>query len=275
MRRATGTPEIRVLNARVELHRDPLSAFNGFRALAGLSLRSVAWDSVLGRLRTPLGRASHDGGAAPRRGRKRRLVHRTEGPTRSMAWSDVAFSVTAKSRALEILLGPRMTARYLASDGRAGEWLIQVPRQPFGGDPRASPGHSMDRARRSGRCVPRQLSLRRRRLASSRRGPRRARWSAAQAPSLQASPFRPIRDTAARAAEGRDRQLPLDGTGTVTLAEHLEIHLEAKDGGPAPESPRRKDCRARAIATSLPRTRLATKNPSSCHRALRFRRATV
>jgi hypothetical protein len=141
----------------------------------------------------------------------------------------VAFSVTAKSRALEVLLGPRITARYLASDGRAAEWLLQVPRQPFGGDP----------ARITGTFT----------------------WIVPEDPAVASRgsfhfvvddwPQPPWPD--ARALVGRSGSVsagvvlssdpatlrlerlkletglfPLDGTGSVTLAEHPEIHLEAK-----------------------------------------------
>ena len=52
-------------------------------------------------------------------------------------WSDTPFSLEARSRALEVRLGaagdsgPQATAKYLASDGRAAEWILEVPYQSF------------------------------------------------------------------------------------------------------------------------------------------------
>jgi hypothetical protein len=229
VRRAAGSPEIRVPNARIELRRDPLSAFNGFRTLAG----AVPAEVSVGRVSVDyqhrsVGHLTMDG--------LRRVAETDDDSFTAqkvrlgrMAWSDVAFSVTARSRALEVQLGPRMTARYLASDGKAAEWLIQVPRQPFGGDP----------ARITGTftwIVPEDPAVASRGSfhfvvddwpqppwpdASALVG----RSGSVAASVVLSSDPATLRLERLKVETGH---FPLDGTGTVTLAEHPEIHLEAK-----------------------------------------------
>ncbi|MDQ2647010.1 MAG: hypothetical protein M3020_24610 [Myxococcota bacterium] len=135
VRRASGAPEIRVREARVELHRDPLAAYSGFRTLEGAVPEGLAVErtSLVYEHRS-VGRLSLDGvrrvaGAGPDSfaAERARL-----GP---VTWPNPMFTLNAKDRALEVLLGPRATARYLASDGRAAEWLVQLPRQTFGREP--------------------------------------------------------------------------------------------------------------------------------------------
>jgi hypothetical protein len=52
-------------------------------------------------------------------------------------WSDVTLSVATRNQILELRFGapnsvPNATARYIPSNGRAAEWMIDIPNQPFG-----------------------------------------------------------------------------------------------------------------------------------------------
>jgi len=264
-RRWFGPPEIRVPRGRVTLHRDPLSAFSGFRDLeaalpAELSTERVAVDYR----HRAVGHLTMDGiRRAPGKNAGAFVTEQLQ--FGRMRWSDVVFSVAARKRALEVTFGegkgPGATARYLASDGRAGEWLLQVPRQPFGallGSLGLKPPSGADATRVTG-----TLS-----------------WIVPEDPAVVArGSFRLILDgwplpawpdasalvgnngsLAATLAPGADpttvrvenlkvetAHFPLDGSGTVTLTEPPVVELTAKG---------RRACAE--LAQSLPDSRYRT-----------------
>jgi hypothetical protein len=229
VRHASSAPEIRVPEARVELHRDPIAAYSGFRTLAGAVPEGLVVErtSLVYEHRS-VGRLSLDGvrrvaGAEPDSFAAERV---RLGP---VTWPNPTFTLKAKDRALEVLLGPRGTARYLASDGRAAEWLVQLPRQTFGREPaRFTATFSW--------IVPDDPAL-------DRRGSFRVildQWPAPAWPEATAL----LGNTGAIAApvtlspepstlrleraKVETAHFSLDGGGTITLAEQPRLELEAK-----------------------------------------------
>lgn len=228
LRRALGAPEVRVPSARVELHRDPVSAYSGLQALRGALPAGVFVERVsVAYEHRAVGKLAMDG--VRRQGTEPGSFTAERVQLGHLTWSNAAFSVTAKKQALVVLLGSHATARYLASDGRAGEWLIQVPRQPFGQDPARITGtfswivpeDPAVAARGSFRVVldhwpgpgwPEAGAL----LGSS------GSIAAGIAPTSDATTLRLER------LKVETAHFPLDGSGTVTLAERPRIELEAR-----------------------------------------------
>ncbi|HEX6275931.1 MAG TPA: hypothetical protein VFZ53_22975 [Polyangiaceae bacterium] len=130
-----GPRSLRAPNAHLSLRGDPLAASSLVRRLVAasppeLDIAEVAVDyrhRSLGHLalegvERPTGESSFVA---------KRLV------LGGVSWSAVPFSFETRPRALEVRLGaagnsePRATATYMVSDGRAAEWILEVPYQSF------------------------------------------------------------------------------------------------------------------------------------------------
>jgi hypothetical protein len=134
--RPLGPPRVRAERARVALHGDPLSSLSRIRSFVSAPLPGIDLGEVslvydhrsVGHWRLEgVRRGAAEGRFTAERARL--------GP---QSWSDSAFSVAVKPRALELQwgseteAGPRAQAKYLAADERAAEWIIVVPHQPLG-----------------------------------------------------------------------------------------------------------------------------------------------
>jgi hypothetical protein len=137
-RRPLGRASVRASQARVTLRHDPPSSFASIRRLAP-ALAAIETDRVmvdyrhrsLGHL--VLDGVSRVGGGELRSFSAERLLF--GGAT----WPDARFALAMPRRVLEVSFGsgssstPRATAKYVPSEGRAAEWMIDVPHQSLAG----------------------------------------------------------------------------------------------------------------------------------------------
>jgi hypothetical protein len=133
-RRPLGRASVRASRARVTLRRDPPSSFSSVRRLAP-ALAAIETDRVTVDYRDrSLGHLILDG-VSRVGGDEQRSFSAESLLWGGVTWPDAIFALAMPRRVLEVSFGsgasstPRATAKFIPSEGRAAEWMIDVPHQ--------------------------------------------------------------------------------------------------------------------------------------------------
>jgi hypothetical protein len=133
-----GPASLTIPMAHLTLHGDPVSIFREWNGFAHLQQPALDVGSTTLDYRDhSVGRVSMKNIERQRRTEEERL-HVRELHLGGSRWSDVTLFASMLGQGLKIDLGdaagsgPRASLRYFPSEGRAAEWMLEVPYQSFG-----------------------------------------------------------------------------------------------------------------------------------------------